>query len=278
MARISLRDTATGKVVRQLSCPAYDIVPGSPQGFLALTFTADGKGLLTSGPDHCLRIWDPLTGKELARLPLEELPGSLALSRDGKKLAVAIEFGKAICIVDLTRWQTMTPSRGHLMEVMQATLTPDGRTAVTGCPLGPLFIWDVASGKVSRHWERIIVMSSRLRLGHDGRTIYTLGWDNTLRIWDLETAEERRRVVVEHDMGRLQRAGLALTPDGKTLAVLDQSRTIRILDTASGRGTAAYPRTGRSSRHEANSRRPFAHRVVLRLQSPHLGHGDGSKA
>src|SRR5262249_47423993 len=85
-ARISLWDTATGKPVRQLVCPAHEIVSGSGHGFSALTFTSDGKSLITAGGDHMIRVWETSTGEELRRLPLHGLPtSSLALSRDGTK-------------------------------------------------------------------------------------------------------------------------------------------------------------------------------------------------
>jgi len=239
-ACISLRDAATGKPVRQLIRPVYDEIPyntGRPHPFRSLKFAPDGKNLITSGPDHCVRIWDANTGKEQRRIPLEGLPSSLALSRDGKKLAAAIYGGKAICIVDMVSGQTLTPPGGHLTEVTMAALTPDGRTAVTASYFGSPVVWDVARGRVSRRLEGHNGPAVELRLSNDGRTLYTLGWDKTLRIWDLPTAKEIRCIPVEHDYGFLQRIGLPLTPDGKTLAVVvvnDQRVTIRILDTAGG--------------------------------------------
>jgi RNA polymerase sigma factor (sigma-70 family) len=232
--RISLRDTATGKPVRQLVCPVYDVVPGAPRPFRSLVFTPDGKGLVTSGPDHFIRIWDAKNGKELRRLPLEELPGSLALSADGKKLAVVMWGGTAIRVLDMTSGQALTPPGGHLMVVSLALLTADGRIAVTGSPLGSLSVWDVASGRMRRRLKGHDYGVLASRLGNDGCTLFTLGWDRTLRVWDLATATERRRFTVEHYHGRLQRDELPLTPDGKMLAVIDRDKTIRVLDVASG--------------------------------------------
>lgn len=240
-ARIGLRDAATGKLVRQLVRPAYDEVPyntGWPLPFRSLTLTPDGTGLITSGPDRYVRIWDMNNGQELRRILLEDLPSSLALSRDGKKLAVAIYGGAtAIRIVDMMSGQTLTPPGGPLTEMTMAALTPDGRTAVTASYSGSPLVWDVARGKVSRRLEGHNGPAVELRLINDGRTLYSLGWDKTLRIWDLPTAKEIRCIPVEHDYSFLQRSGLTLTPDGKTLAVVvvnNRTVTIRIVDTASG--------------------------------------------
>jgi WD40 repeat protein len=242
-ARISLRDTATGKPVRQLVCPAYDIFPGSraSQPFRALMFTSDGKGLITSGPDHFVRIWDPNSGKELRRMPLEEPPASLALSPDGKKLAVVMWGGTAIRVLDMTSGQALMPPGGHLRVVSLAILSADGRTAVTGSPLGSLSVWDASSGRMRRRLKGHDYGVLASRLGSDGWTLFTLGWDRTLRVWDLAAATERRRITVEHDHGRLQRDELSLTPDGKTLAVIDRGKTIRILDVASGEERQHFP-------------------------------------
>lgn len=81
--------------VRQLTCPAYEVIPGEFLRFTDVAFTQDGRNVITSGPDPFVRIWDTDSGKELRRLTVEGIPGSLALSRDGKKVAVVMMQGAA---------------------------------------------------------------------------------------------------------------------------------------------------------------------------------------
>ncbi|MHB1423196.1 MAG: sigma-70 family RNA polymerase sigma factor [Gemmataceae bacterium] len=235
-ARVSLRDLASNKLMRELTCPAYEIA-GQQLPFRDLTFTPDGKSLVTSGPDRNIRFWDAETGKELRRLSVEGLPGPLTLSRDGKKLAVVMAFGTAIRILDLKSGQA-TPSFGHLMPISLAAVTPDGQTALTGSLLGPVFIWDAATGRLRRRIDGHKGVLDTLQVGGDGRTLFTSGLDNTVRVWDVATAAEQRSMAVERDASRTSAETgnryMVVTPDGKTLATINAGKTIRILDAVSG--------------------------------------------
>ncbi|HEY7428255.1 MAG TPA: sigma-70 family RNA polymerase sigma factor [Gemmataceae bacterium] len=235
--RISLWDTTTGKPTRVLSYPAYEFVPGQALPLRGVAFTPDGKALLTAGPDRSIHLWEPDTGKELRRLSLDGFPISLALSQDGKKLAVPVmgmEGNTAIRVLDLKSGQPTTPPGGHLIRVMWAALTPDGRTAVTGNPLEPLYVWDATAGRVRQRLEGHNGLVLTLQLSEDGRTLFTSGLDKTLRIWDLATGKERRRITLEGGFARSGFGELTLTPDGKTLAVMDGSKTIRIFEVGGG--------------------------------------------
>jgi RNA polymerase sigma factor (sigma-70 family) len=236
--RISLRDLKSQKLVRELICPTYEI-SGEPLPFRDLTFGPDGKSLLASGPDRSIIVWNVETGKELRRIGVEELPGSVTLSPDGKKLAVVMAFGSAIRILDLESGQATTPAVGYLMSIPMAALTPDGRTAVTGSPLGPVFVWDAVTGRLRRRLENPHQYLDTLQLGGEGQTLFTSGWDKTVRVWDVATGTERRRLTLERDHTQqkaeeIANRWLVLAPDGKTLAAMDAGKTIHILDAASG--------------------------------------------
>jgi RNA polymerase sigma factor (sigma-70 family) len=232
-ARISLRDAATGKQVRQLVCPTPEITPGYTRPFTALTFSPDGKSLLTGGPDAFIRIWDPATGEERRRLRLD--PGSpsvLAVSRDGKTLAAAMLGGMTIRVLDLTSGEVRTPPAGHSMSVQAAALTPDGRTAVTGGQEGALIVWDVATGRPRRRLEGHTSSVHSLWLAPDRRTLFSGGWDQTLRVWDFATGQERRQLKAS-----LPRTGIGKvfgSPDGKAFLAADSNTIIRLIDLATG--------------------------------------------
>jgi RNA polymerase sigma factor (sigma-70 family) len=242
---IRLRDSATGKTVRRLTCPTYVNDLREIPGFHAVTFTPDGKRLITSGPDHFVRIWDVKTGKELRRFALESGPSaSLTLSKDGRKLAAVVAAGgNAIRVLDLTSGEAAAPTEGHFGPIVQAVLSPDGRTAVTSGPdgrrfsgpLNYLYIWDAATGRIRHHLDGHGTAFLWLQLSEDGRTLFTSGSDKTLRVWDLASGQERRRIAVPSEPRNHVAPDLvALTPDGKTLAVMDGAKTIHVLDAANG--------------------------------------------
>jgi RNA polymerase sigma factor (sigma-70 family) len=236
MARISLRDTATGEQVRVLTCPSQEIRPGQTADFSALTFTPDSKKLVTGGPDDFLRVWDAATGEELQRRPLElARPWSLTLSKDGKTLAVVMDQGNAIQLLDMSSGKLKLSHAGSLLGVGFATLTPEGRTALTVSRHRDLLLWDVANSRVRHVLKGHEGDLYGLQLARDGRTLYTLGMDKTVRVWDLVGGEEKRRLQLEQDFQPAWFDVLALSPDGRTLAVLSAAQTIRLFDTDSFR-------------------------------------------
>ena len=235
-ARITLRDVQAGETVRQLTCPSPEVAPKGADyaySFSALMFTADGKQIITGGPDAFLRFWDPATGRERRRLPLHPgSPSALTLSPDGRTLAAALRGGTAIRLVDLTTGETSVPSSGHQMRISATALSRDGRTAVTTGYDEALLIWDVQSGRTRRRLEGHTGPIHSLWHGGDGRTLYSAGWDRTLRVWDLATGQEHRRLPA--DLPSTGRAFLTPSPDGKSIALVDASQTICLLDATRG--------------------------------------------
>jgi dipeptidyl aminopeptidase/acylaminoacyl peptidase len=65
----------------------------------------------------------------------------------------------------------------------------------------------------------------------DGKTAATGGWDNLIRVWDVSTGKEIRRISGHQK----PIYAVAFTPDGTRLASGSEDRTIRIWDPANGK-------------------------------------------
>ncbi len=231
-ARISLHDTTTCEQVRLLTCSFHAIQPAVKPAFSALTFTPDGKKLLTGGPGDFIRVWDVATGEELQRWPLElGRPWSLTLSRDGKTLAVVMNQGYAIQLLDMASGKPSLSHAGHLAQVYLSALTPEGRTAITVSGDSNLLVWDVATSRVRHVLEGHDGAISALQLARDGRTLYTIGRDKTVCIWDLASGETRRCIPLDVEFNPAAFGALVFSPDGGTLAVLSMTEAIRLFDT-----------------------------------------------
>ncbi len=231
-ARTGIWDTMTGNRVRQLICPAKEDWPNHAPSFGALTFTADGKQLITSGPDHFIRIWDQATGKELRQLPFDPQPSSfVALSGDGKTLAAVAGRRTAIQLLDLLGGKAHTSPEGYPANVSNpwfALLTPDGRTAITGSREKALLVWDVSSGRVRQRLEGYEEIIGSLRISPDGRTLIAHDYANTLHIRQLAHGEALRSLKLDFSCGGVNT--MIVTPDGRSLVVEDSKGVIHLLD------------------------------------------------
>jgi serine/threonine protein kinase/DNA-binding beta-propeller fold protein YncE len=55
-----------------------------------VTFTQDGRRLVSSGDDGAIRVWDPATSKEIFSLKTGEITSALAISPQGNRLVVGV--------------------------------------------------------------------------------------------------------------------------------------------------------------------------------------------
>jgi WD40 repeat protein/beta-lactamase regulating signal transducer with metallopeptidase domain len=215
----------------------------------AVVLSRDGKTMVSAGEDNTVRVWDAATGKETAVFTVMTRPGdeakmsvarTLALSPDGKMLAVAgSEAGKVI-VYDLAAGKPRGSLGGHASAVTAVLFSPDGATLVSGGSDGTLKVWDLATLK-----ERVSLNSPlsirALAFSPDGKTlaqghaIDEQGADEranlAVRLWDTATWKERGQCLGH----RAPVFGLAFAPDGRSLATASKDETVRVWALPAGR-------------------------------------------
>ncbi|MFL5338990.1 MAG: WD40 repeat domain-containing protein, partial [Gemmataceae bacterium] len=110
------------------------------------------------------------------------------------------------------------------------TLSPDGRFLTLDSPHGA-WLWDATTGKL--RYFRTGTQPAHTRLSRDGRTLIT-DLKTHLIVWDVATGEQRRHIPTE---GKLpaEPAHLALSPDGRRIAALDEDGAVGVWETDTGR-------------------------------------------
>ena len=167
---------------------------------------------------------------------------TLIFSHDGRKLAVASSFningGVDLFDVEsgdlLRTFQWREPLGDQIKTI---AFTPDDKFIITGGK--HLRLWETASGKLLREFAghgnggTITVSASA-----DGKTFASAGEaDNAVKIWNLETGAELRKIV--QPAGK-QVVSIAFSRDGQILRGLTASKEVIAWNTANGKEQSRF--------------------------------------
>jgi eukaryotic-like serine/threonine-protein kinase len=238
-----------------------------------VVFAPDGHALASTSEDRTVRIW-PLAGGEPRVFDAGTPTTSAAFSADGSHLAVAGRGG--VRIWDLRRPEAAPlasrEQAGH--EIYAVGFTPKGLVVLGG--VDGVEITTASLVTVLRLPGHVGSVNA-LAVSPDGKTVYSGGADQTIRVWSIPTelgatlregnqpdgtgarprvSPDGRRIAAPGRDGtilvvtgseRLVLTGhdgpvkeIAFLPDGAQLVSLGQDQTLRRWDLASGTGTILH--------------------------------------
>jgi hypothetical protein len=157
--------------------------------------------------------------KQKKQIDGEDWVYALACSPEGKHLAMGGMKGLYV-------WKLAErkPSRRELKGAaitFCADFSPDGRKLASGNV--SLHVWDLAADKkVSELPSPGRTGFRRLAFSPDGGTVATGGWDNFVRLWDIESAKERSAFALPNQLHQV-----AFSRCGRFVAALDSYGTLR---------------------------------------------------
>jgi WD40 repeat protein len=204
-AALRLYDAGSGKEVRRVDT-GRNIV-GAP------VFSADGKRAAMVHDDNTASVWNLKTGKECMHLDGAGVLSFVALSPDGKTLAVVAGRTNALQLWEVSTGRRFPTVPTHTSAVDSVALSPDGKYAATAARRGDptARLWDTTTGKLVREFRGSDGGVTSVAFSPDGRLLLTAhqGDQDGVRLWDVRTGD-RVRAFAEGDAV----AQAVLTPDG----------------------------------------------------------------
>jgi YVTN family beta-propeller protein len=170
----------------------------------ALTFTADGKRLISAGADQTIIVWD---AAEQEHPRLASLHGhrseisALAVAADGKTIISGCKDG-TLFGWDLQRPRQIEPFETFPIRVSSVEFFPDGQSMLSANADGTVSLWNVTSLQEAERLTALGTNVTRILLSPDGSRLYAANWGDGIKVLDwptrlvitnISTASEPRR-------------------------------------------------------------------------------------
>jgi len=220
----------------------------------SITFTPDGKYLVSAGEDKVVRVWDWRAGKTVRTIRGQVGLGdegkiyAMALSPNGRWLAAAgwmstsgvagPERGWDIRLYDFATGELKALLKEHTSVVAALAFSPDSKLLISGSTDKTAIVWDVEKRQplhppLKDHTDYILGVG----FTPDGLRAVTASYDKTLRLWNV--ADGRLVKAIQGHGDKIK--PLAISRKDGTIASGDNGGDIRLWDGKTGAALRSGP-------------------------------------
>lgn len=203
----------------------------------AISFSSDGKKLVTGSYDGTSRVWEAATGRPIHEFSFQSPVGNVVFGKDDSWIVSAGMDGTARI------WEASTGSEINRLVPEQDTaletiaISTDGKFVAGGTEKGQVWVWKIAGQEKSQFRLGEALTISSVDYNTDGNYITTGSWDRIARVWDVETGDQVSSIT--HDNWVFQSI---FSPDGKTIASGDVDGNVKVWDPSTGQEYFQIPK------------------------------------
>jgi WD40 repeat protein len=227
------------------SRPDVFVQLGHSDGVFSMSYSLDGKQLVSTSADKSVKVWDVESGREMITLIPGAAPVAAFFSFEGKNVWTIDEKG-FLKLWDLTTGRNVA-RLDQRSSVFAAECSADGKYALVA-ERERLVYWNLVTKKQVSVFKLKPGISWKLSISHDGKYIAVAhesqdypNPERTILVYHIPTKRLVR--VIKGGAGPFR--SVALSPDGKTviagLGNDEKDSAAKVYDVATGRETASFP-------------------------------------
>ncbi len=226
---VNLTDTNNGNLIRRYELPA---------AARAMAVRVDNQAIAVGLESGLVQVLNPGNGTVVQELPHEQAITSLAWSTDNQRLAVASADALLTIYGPVIPPAQAQPGVSLYLHEKIRTNTPlqtlqycdQNRQLLATQEPGTITQWKTAQPTQVRQFNHGGAVYA-VAISSDGSTVVSGSADQTVRVWDAETGQQRFQM--NGHVGAVH--SLAISPDGALVLTSGADRSLRLWDAVGGR-------------------------------------------
>ena len=199
-----------------------DTITGHTDDLYSIEFSPNGQTLVSL--DGYIRIWD-IAKSRLQKIPsIEGTVSSVALAPDAETLA-CVTNDNEILIWHMVTDKSKIILKGHKHEINHLTFSPDGKILASSS-WNSIRLWDVITGEHTTTVIQDVDSRHKIRFAQNGDSLVFVNYEDKVLFLNTET----RKIEKEIDINPNSPNSIALSSDGKMLAIGIKNDEIQIWD------------------------------------------------
>ncbi|MBW4516296.1 MAG: protein kinase [Timaviella obliquedivisa GSE-PSE-MK23-08B] len=182
----------------------------------SVTFSAEGRYVLSGGDDQVIKLWMVATGECLQTFRRHQGRISTVLFHPDRQHILSASDDQTIKVWEIATGQAKQTFEGH-HDLTSMACSPDGLSVLAGD--NPIKLWNMTTGHMTRTFEGHQGAVRAVAFSPDGRFFLSAGDDQLLKLWEVKTGRCLRTFEGHESVIR----AIVLSSDGQHVLSADAS-------------------------------------------------------